>query len=245
MRFKTIFLAGSILLGLSNLSFGQGTIVGSKHDFSQTVNAWNFTTPVASAYQGQICLPCHTPHTANITTAGANAPLWSHTLSSQTYTLYSGYKFSATGHGAATQTQPDGSSKLCLACHDGTVALAGFTVGGGTYYAPVGGATMATFNGGSGTGFANLGTDLSTTHPISFVYDATLASNDRHLYNPNSTMSGIHGNNISTDMLETAADGTTKLQCISCHDPHNAAGANHLLIKSNAGSALCYTCHKI
>ena len=245
MRFKTFFFASSLLLGLSNLSHGQGTIVGSSHDFSQAVNTWNFTTPVAAAYQGQICLPCHTPHTSNVTTAGANAPLWAHNLSSQPYTLYSGYKFTATGHGASTQTQPDGSSKLCLSCHDGTIALSGFQAGGGAYSSTTG-YTMATFNGGSGVGYANLGTDLSTTHPISFVYDATLASNDRHLYNPATTMSGIHGNSIATDMLETAPDGTAnKMQCISCHDPHNAAGANHLLIKSNAGSALCYTCHKI
>ncbi len=243
MRFKTFFLAGSILLGLSNLSFGQGTIVGSKHDFSQAVNTWNFTAPVAASYQGQICLPCHTPHTANITTAGSNAPLWSHQLSTQTYTLYSGYKFTSSQHGSSTQTQPDGSSKLCLACHDGTVALAGFTVGGSAAYAAS--ATIATFNGGSGVGNANQGTDMSTTHPISFVYDVNLSNNDRHLYNPSSTMSGVHGGTINADMLETAADGTAKMQCISCHDPHNAAGANHLLIKSNAGSALCYTCHKI
>jgi len=240
MRLKAFFLAGTVLLGISQLGYGQGTIVGSKHDFSQVANTWNFTTPVTTGYQGQICQPCHAPHGNNITTAGANAPLWSHALSTATYTLYAGFKFTATGHGAATQSQPDGSSKLCLSCHDGTVALASFRTNAAT-----GATTMANFNSGSGVGYGNLGTDLSTTHPISFTYDATLASNDRHLWNPITTLSGIHGGSISADMLEAGADGTQKMQCISCHDPHNAAGASHLLIKSNVGSALCYTCHKI
>ena len=34
------------------------------------------------------------------------------------------------------------------------------------------------------------------------------------------------------------------VECISCHDPHNAANVGHMLVKSNARSALCLTCHK-
>ena len=236
MRFKTFFLAGSVVLGLSQLSYGQGTIVNSKHDFSQVSNTWNFTAPVNTGYQGQICQPCHAPHSRVGAVVGNPTPLWDHALSAVTsYSLYTGAKFTNPGHGAATQTQPDGSTKLCLSCHDGTVALANFrSVSTGT-------TTMATFNGGA----ANLGTDLSTTHPISFTYDAALSSADRHLWDPTTTASGVHSGTISADMLEAGADGTMKMQCISCHDPHNAAGAQHLLIKSNVGSALCYTCHKI
>jgi predicted CXXCH cytochrome family protein len=95
---------------------------------------------------------------------------------------------------------------------------------------------MAGFNGGA----ANLGTDLSTTHPISFTYDATLASTDKKIWNPTTTLSGVHAGTIDQDMLENG-----KVQCISCHDAHNGAGVNHLLIKTNVGSALCFTCHKL
>ena len=35
-----------------------------------------------------------------------------------------------------------------------------------------------------------------------------------------------------------------KIECTSCHDPHNQSGQPHMLVKSNRGSALCLTCHK-
>ncbi|MBN4058944.1 cytochrome c3 family protein [bacterium AH-315-J04] len=35
-----------------------------------------------------------------------------------------------------------------------------------------------------------------------------------------------------------------RVECTSCHDPHNQSGAPYMLVKSNARSALCLTCHK-
>ena len=35
-----------------------------------------------------------------------------------------------------------------------------------------------------------------------------------------------------------------KVECTSCHDPHNDSGEKHMLVMSNARSALCLTCHK-
>ena len=48
--------------------------------------------------------------------------------------------------------------------------------------------------------------------------------------------------------LDQTATGTVTLpggrvECISCHDPHNAAGEANMLVTSNARSALCLTCH--
>jgi predicted CXXCH cytochrome family protein len=34
-----------------------------------------------------------------------------------------------------------------------------------------------------------------------------------------------------------------RVECVSCHDPHNEAGHGHLLSMSNRRSALCLTCH--
>jgi predicted CXXCH cytochrome family protein len=238
MRFKSFFIASTIIFGCTQLSNGQ-SIVGSKHDFSLSANSWNFSTPVTGQLQGQICLPCHAPHRsksmndgaagANSLTSATNAPLWDHQITQATFTVYSGYRFAQSG-ATVTQTQPDGSSKLCLSCHDGTVALANFKS------SMTGTQTMSTFNGGA----ANLGTDLSTTHPISFVYDAAMATTTHKLWDPTSTASGVKSGTIQSDMLEN-----NKVQCISCHDPHNSAGGNHLLVKSNVGSALCFTCHKL
>ena len=178
-------------------------IANSDHDFSSS--GWS---------GGEICLPCHTPHGADTGVSGA--PLWNHEVSTQTYTLYSSSTLDA------SMGQPDGASKLCLSCHDGTVAIDSF-----------GGNTGSTMIGGS----ENLGTDLSGTHPLSFTYDAVLATADGGLHNPATAQSGL-GGTIDADLLLGG-----KLECASCHDVHNKDNNDDLLRKSNAGSALCLTCH--
>ena len=206
MKNKGLFLAMIVLL-ITQVNFGQ-TIVGSAHDFSD--DAWNTT--------GEICIVCHTPHNADMTVA--NAPLWNHEVTAVTnYQLYS----SSTFNGTATIGQPDESSKLCLSCHDGTVALENFSgMTTGTNYL---------------TGSTLIGTDLGDDHPISFTYDAVLASTDGGLFDPTITPSGL-GGTITNTMLYG-----DKMQCASCHDVHNGAGVIHLLRKSNSVSALCLTCH--
>jgi len=210
MKKFNLFLAVATLVVLSQ--FGYAQISGSKHDFSSAT--WNTTVGK------EICVVCHTPHNAN--TSVANAPLWNHAISAvASYTLYSN---------AATMNsvvgQPDGSSKLCLSCHDGTVALENF-----------GGVTTGS-NTISGT--ALVGTDLSNDHPISMTYDAALATTDGGLFNPTTKLSGIGGvtATINSSMLFAG-----KMQCASCHDVHNSGNLAGLLLKSNAGSALCLTCH--
>jgi predicted CXXCH cytochrome family protein len=36
----------------------------------------------------------------------------------------------------------------------------------------------------------------------------------------------------------------SRVECTSCHDPHNASGQDYMLVMSNARSALCLICHK-
>ncbi|MFC1733806.1 cytochrome c3 family protein [candidate division KSB1 bacterium] len=169
--------------------------------------SWNTT--------GRICIVCHTPHHADVTVS--DAPLWNHQITTQTFTLYSSSTLDA------TLGQPDGNSKLCLSCHDGVTAIDNF-----------GGTTTGTQ---VITGSGNIGTNLNNDHPISFLYDAALATSDGELYDPTTTSSGL-GGTIAGDMLFA-----NKMQCGSCHDVHNAANIAFLLVKSNAASALCLTCH--
>lgn len=209
MKKLSLFLALTALIVMSQSGYTQ-TIVGSAHDFS--TKSWNTTT--------EICVVCHTPHNANTTVA--DAPLWNHSLSVvPTYQAYT------SGTMNSTAGQPDGSSKLCLSCHDGTVALENF-----------GGKTTGT---NTMTGVNVLGSDLRDDHPISITYDGTLAGADPGLKDPTTTPSGLTASgHITDDMLISG-----KMQCSSCHDVHNSvSGTNHLLRKSNAASALCLTCHK-
>lgn len=164
----------------------------------------------------EICQPCHTPHNASI---ALPVVLWNHEVTSASYTLYSSPTMNA------TTGQPGGVSKACLSCHDGTVALDSF-----------GGSTGSTFISGP----ANFGTDLSNDHPVSFTYNNALATADGGLHPPTTTSSDL-GGTIAADMLFGL--GSDQVECASCHDVHNAANLQSLLLKSNAGSALCLTCH--
>ena len=206
MKIKHLILVVSLLVSTQVL-FAQ-SIVGSKHDFS--TSTWNTS--------GEICKVCHTPHGA---VTLASAPLWNHALSTATYSVYSSPTLNA-GTPAGTLGQPSASTKLCLSCHDNTVA-----VGGTTFIGTV----------GSPVGYANTGIDLSNDHPISFTYDAALVALDGGL-KAITAPSGIGTGTIASTMLFAG-----KMECASCHDVHNGAGISHLLVKSNAASALCLTCH--
>ena len=130
----------------------------------------------------------------------------------------------------ATIPEPSDSSKACLSCHDGTVAVDSF--GGNT-----GGTEFL-------TGRFTLGSDLGNDHPVSFTYDTTLAGADGELWDPSvQTIPSLPGNpTITAGVL---IDG--KLECASCHDVHANKGfaelSNSMLIINNAASGLCLTCH--
>ena len=200
-RLGTVAIAAALLALAGSAS---ADIVGTDHDFS--TKGWA---------GGQICEVCHTPH--NSDTSVADAPLWNHEVTTATFIPYSSATLDA------IVGQPNGISKLCLSCHDGTVALENF---GG-------------FTGGTNfvSGGALVGTDLTDDHPVSFTYDAALASLDGGLFDPTSQASGL-GGTVDDDMLFS-----TQLECGSCHDPHGVPGVGKFLRKSNAASALCLTCH--
>src|SRR3990172_6160940 len=90
-------------------------VIGSSHDLGVTGGG-----PVKSAIADS-CMFCHAPHNV----LGNVTPLWDHQLSSRTYTTYT-----SSTYNAGPQTPSAGSSKLCLSCHDGTVAV-GLTVSHG------------------------------------------------------------------------------------------------------------------
>jgi len=203
MKTLNLYATFCFVVLFSSLSFGQ--IAGSAHDF--TTKTWNAS--------GEMCNVCHTPHNALAVT---DAPLWDHTVTTATFTLYSSPSMDA------TVGQPTGSSKLCLSCHDGTVAL-------DNYAGETSGTTFI-------SGVRNVGTDFSNDHPISFTYDATLATDDGDLFDPAVKLSSL-GGTVDEDMLLAG-----QVQCSSCHDVHRGGSSTgKLLVMSNAGSALCLTCH--
>jgi len=111
--------------------------------------------------------------------------------------------------------KPDGSSLVCLGCHDGTIALGDVL------------SRTQTISNGSGIKRTN----LSDGHPISFLYDSILLGKNDELENP--------GKLTQKARLDTAK----KIQCTTCHDPHDDTYGN-FLVMDNSSAALCVTCHK-
>jgi len=184
------------------------SIIYSKHNLSVSGPG-----DIRAATESDICIFCHAPHHAT-----SDGPLWNHQMSVATYTPY----YSSTLKAAVGQ--PTGASKLCLSCHDGTVALgmvnsrsAAIAMQPGANTIPVGRASR-------------FGTDLSAHHPVSFTYDIALATANGELRDPGRLAQ------------EVRLDRGGQMQCTSCHDAHNNQyGA--FLVKNNTASALCLDCH--
>jgi hypothetical protein len=130
-------------------------------------------------------------------------PLWSTKYTSDglkyTYTMYTSPGFVASG--AVMSSQPDGASKLCLGCHDGS-------------YSSVRNARRI-FTQNS----------LASSHPISFTYTSGVAANrPNSIKDPATTSSGF-GRMIKDDLL----DEQSKMQCTSCHDVHASGKGDYML----------------
>ena len=194
-----------LLLSLASGSFAQ-SILNTKHNLSV-----NGPGTIKSTSETEVCIFCHTPHNARTT-----GPLWNKQDPGTTYTLYS----SSTTN--ANIAQPDGTSMMCLSCHDGTIAL-GSVLSSSSVISFGGITTMP-------SGKSNLGTNLSDDHPVSFIYDAGLVAANGQLKQPA---------NITQPV---SLDRSNKMQCTSCHDAHDNSFSK-FLVASNQGSALCYSCH--
>lgn len=206
---RTCWLAGMITSLLC-------ATAGRAHDrVSETVHNLSVGGPgqLRAAEESRVCVFCHSSHN----TQGVS-PLWNRTLSPASYTIYDSSTFDA------NPGQPTGASKLCLSCHDGTIAL-GSVLSRSDQIAMAGGQFIP-------SGLTNLGTDLSDDHPISFHYTEGLAAADQQLVSP------------STLQAEVQLDASGQLQCTACHDPHNNMYGDFMLIPSGFGT-LCTVCHRM
>jgi predicted CXXCH cytochrome family protein len=190
------------------LAVCQAGIATSKHNLTATGPG-----TIKAATEVQTCVFCHAPHNASTV-----APLWNRNSPGGAYIPYT--SSSAIAHPG----QPTGASLLCLSCHDGTIAL-GDVLSRGSPISMAGGVTTMP------AGNSNLGTNLSDDHPISFVYDGTLAA--------------AHNGELADPAVLTGKvklDPSGQMQCTSCHDPHDDSNGK-FLVMPNFASALCKSCH--
>ena len=161
---------------------------------------------IKSTESSEICIFCHTSHSS-----ASAVPLWNRDAVPMVYQTY----ISSTLRSAPGQ--PDGSSKLCLSCHDGTVALGRVRNPDVTF-------TVDGTVDGLMPGDSNLGTDLSDDHPVSFV-----------------PVTGGELVHPSHDAVHYDASG--KIQCTTCHDSHNNLNGK-FLVSTDLNGVLCKTCHQ-
>lgn len=206
-------------LGLCSSVAAAAGVLDTKHNLSQSGPG-----EIKAVTESQVCVFCHIPHNAH-----PAVPLWNHQLGAVTYNMYASSTIQGAFDGSA---QPNGSSKLCLSCHDGAVGI-GAVVSAYLTASPI--AMTGTDPDGTlpGASPANLGTDLRNDHPVS-LRPAT-------------------GSAADSELLLTPLDGRVKydaagfVQCSSCHDPHDDSYGKFLVrpnVEAGLGSRLCLDCHQ-
>ena len=207
-----LLMAMGTLFSTSALAQDDTTIVGSIHDFR--VQGW------AANGNNEICIVCHTPHNA---ISPQDGPLWNRALTTSTFTLYSPNTTPGSDIDGTGFNQPTGVSKLCLSCHDGTIAIDAF--GGLT-----GTEKMDDINAAANIGDV-VGTvgDLRNDHPVAFTFPTT-----------DTEIVAASGGLVAG--LPLFGVGQDQMECASCHDVHGT-GFAYLLRVENTDSALCLTCH--
>jgi predicted CXXCH cytochrome family protein len=207
-----------VAVGLAALAGGQDSVRDTVHNLSATGPG-----TVRALSESRVCVFCHTPHNA-----ATQAPLWNREDPGGRFEMYWSETMDAYTSAAAAP-QPNGASKLCLSCHDGTIAL-GSTVATGNIPMTGGITTLPS------SSEAYLGRDLSGDHPVSFrVTDNLIAANNSKGDVPLRSLTEMQAH------PEVRLDSESRLQCTTCHDPHRDPYGDFLVVADTG--ELCLACH--
>jgi hypothetical protein len=233
-------LAGVIGLYTMLYANGQGDgVVGSPHDFTDGLKGGTGGSAISETwnFRNEICRVCHVPHDhARTMKRYTNGLLWNHAVDSTTvFQMYDNTWSSTIDQ--TVSPQPDGTSKLCLGCHDGAVGIDVFDSRADNYATAV---NITTYDAGYRVPGYGDG-DLHGTHPISITYPAAGVAGEFNA----GTATWTSGDTITS----TLDNG--KVQCSTCHDVHDqeSIAATHLLrapqtvAQGGTASQLCLTCH--
>ncbi len=196
-------------------AIGADDITSTKHDFVTTGFGGDFSNV-------GLCGTCHYPHNT-----GSAQLIWNHTLSSNALT------FGASASTVAGTTLPTniasapGTTKNCLSCHDGSVAV-GDLIKGTDW-----GTKMITGNAVIGTAG-----NISGNHPVEIpypdqanaVYNSITSKADPTGFNPTPAVVKLMGNTA----------GQKGIMCASCHNPHDKTNVKFL---RDPWATLCTRCH--
>jgi len=219
---KKALLVCFLMLFVATVAFAG--IAGSKHDFSAA-------GPYAGGTQSS-CAYCHAPHNALTT-----APLWArgNVTAAGSFTLYDSNSSMAGNNtlSGTTVNAPGNNSLTCLSCHDGVQDIGDVAVGTDNTGAIGNGTTVLA--GLIASGNALIGTSLANDHPVGIVYSsaASLAGLTNAVVNGK-----VGGKNW---MIYNGNDGVGRVECGSCHNPHDNVTDPKFLKDSRA--TICSDCH--
>jgi|SaaInl8_200m_RNA_FD_contig_41_161333_length_993_multi_4_in_0_out_0_1 predicted CXXCH cytochrome family protein len=249
--------------GSYNAAPGSG-IVGSKHDLSIATGIGNLYGQTDEL--DRICIYCHAPH-HTMQEADSEGikylPLWNHEVTSLFYNTYqsdfgdgpdSAAAAGVSGmgqasnpnqfadrhlfNGADTIGEPGSVSRLCLSCHDGSIAVNeyGFDPGRDESKGAADSFIADQFKIGGGG-------NLTNHHPIGFQYTDVVMYDDEIA--PTWTVistggGGAHSQTTIGSLLYN--DGM--MECVTCHDVHNSKNDGETFLwVSDQESKFCLTCH--
>lgn len=211
---------------LTTSAFSVSNIRETKHNLSAHSHQGN-----ANVTDDELCIYCHTPNGQK--SSYGSQPLWNKTVKEQTFMIYSSINTESLG-----DLPSSNSSMACLSCHDGINAiniLANAPGSGGKIIQAVNTMPM-------GTGLPSLSigdengmfiVSKGMNHPVSVTYNIGVAG----LKTPGTPLIGWAGAKTIDNLLKN-----NKVECGSCHDPHEATNGTFLRI-SNAAGSLCIGCH--
>ena len=272
---KHLLLTALTVLLISGLALAQGSskgttlmsgtgqsvsgMQGGPHDFTtstatDSLNS-NGTKILAAGPTNFLCGYCHVPH---ITSTGVTGPLWARKSLSSHSSTFGTYTSSTMTATASDVKADDNYSSFCLSCHDGSLMFAksaytsrptpnsfawGDSSGASDFYNIKFGTTSAQQS------YMNMSTTgtyggLSHIHPVNITYTV-----------------GDPGLQVLAQPTYAYWDATYgavgrvfngKVQCSSCHNPHNNVNAWDDLHQGNVpliegtldGGKLCIACHK-
>jgi hypothetical protein len=269
-----LMCAGVVMMAMTARG---NSILGSRHDLS-FFNMRGYGTetgPMTGAtfndYR-EACIYCHTPHNGSTI-----APMWNRQMPAggpggggngpAEYQVYTSVHLDSKAQPNALSNGPDGISLACLSCHDGTVAIDAVVnkpkfhdwSDSGTHYrldaeGSIGSDTCGKCHNRTSGAYGGIGgahdatiryltRDLRDDHPISMPFP-TYAQDPG--FNQPMLVKSDGGREFPNGVQTFEGD---KVQCASCHDPHNpdesnTEGRDPFLRGSNRNSALCLTCHQ-
>ena len=243
MDIKKVFIATLAALIL-NAGIAAAAAVyplnGTKHDLS-SASTFSYKAKILS--QGgtdEKCIFCHTPHSAK-----SDAPLWNRAASTAIYTPYTSDviaglpSYPAAEDPGATASPgfvAHSKTRICLSCHDGTIALGSVVNMPNTITGDIqmSGNSMIQ---PSSPGY--LGIDLRDDHPVAIKYDST---KDMELVSSGSLAGKVRLYADSGGRAVVSKVDGSYVECTSCHNAHDNQYGK-FLIETNQNSALCIRCH--